>query len=174
MATLDDLVTDLFDRPDTEGRSFALVVQLGGEVVVERYGIKPSSVFEAEETPIGADSTLVSWSMAKSMTHAALGLLAADGRIEVDARAAVPEWAGSPKEAITLLDLLEMGQRRHVAPLSRLVDGRDVMRALGLSPGPAVGRLLERLAERQEAGLLRSREEALDYLARLRRRTKPR
>jgi CubicO group peptidase (beta-lactamase class C family) len=113
MATLDDLVVDLFERPDTEGRSLALVVRKGGEVIAERYGTKPASVFEADETPIDADSTLVSWSMAKSMTHAAVGIMVTDGLVDVDAPAAVPEWVGTPKEEITLLDLLEMRSGLH-------------------------------------------------------------
>ena len=35
-------------------------------------------------------------------------MLVGDGRLDVDAPAAVPEWRGTDKEAITLLDLLEM------------------------------------------------------------------
>jgi poly(A) polymerase len=48
-----------------------------------------------------------------------------------------------------------------VPPLLR---GEDVMDAFGLSPGPAVGRLLERAREAQSLGLVRSREEALAHL----------
>ena len=51
---------------------------------------------------------LVSWSTAKSITHAAVGLLVHDGVIDPQAPAAVPAWAGTDKERITLLDLLEM------------------------------------------------------------------
>jgi putative nucleotidyltransferase with HDIG domain len=47
-----------------------------------------------------------------------------------------------------------------------LVRGDDVMAALGLSPGPAVGRALRRAREAQALGLVRSREEVLDWLAR--------
>jgi len=46
--------------------------------------------------------------MAKSITHAAVGILVLDGRLDVDAPAPVPEWVGTDKEAITLLQLLEM------------------------------------------------------------------
>ena len=53
-------------------------------------------------------TTLISWSTAKSMVHAAVGVLVADGALELDAPAPVPEWAGTDKAAITLLDLLEM------------------------------------------------------------------
>ncbi len=46
--------------------------------------------------------------MAKSITHAAVGILVLDGLLDVGAPAAVPEWIGTDKEPITVLDLLEM------------------------------------------------------------------
>ena len=42
-----------------------------------------------------------------------------------------------------------------------LLDGRDLMAALGLAPGPLVGALLREIAEAQAAGELSTREEAL-------------
>ena len=106
-APIRDQIDSMFDRPDSEGVSLALVIQQAGEVVAERYGTQPANVFEPAR-PLDADSTLISWSMAKSITHAAVGILVRDGLIDVDAPAAVPEWAGTDKEAITVLDLLEM------------------------------------------------------------------
>jgi putative nucleotidyltransferase with HDIG domain len=47
-----------------------------------------------------------------------------------------------------------------------LVRGEDVMAALGLLPGPTVGRALRRAREAQALGLVRTREEALAWLAR--------
>ena len=55
-----------------------------------------------------SSTPLISWSIAKSMTHAAVGLLVGDGRIDPGDPAPVPEWAGTEKETISLLDLLEM------------------------------------------------------------------
>ncbi|MEX0846133.1 MAG: serine hydrolase, partial [Ilumatobacteraceae bacterium] len=78
-----------------------------GEVVLERYGRQPDTVFGAGG-PVDADTTLISWSMAKSITQAALGVAVADGLLDVHAPAPVPEWRGTDKEAITLLQLLEM------------------------------------------------------------------
>ncbi len=102
----------LFTRPADEGVSLAAVVMQQGVVVAERYGTKPANAFEPEQV-IDADSTLISWSMAKSITHAAIGLLVADGLVDVAAPAPVPEWAGTDKEAITVLDLLEMRSGLH-------------------------------------------------------------
>jgi hypothetical protein len=45
-----------------------------------------------------------------------------------------------------------------------LVRGEDVMAALGLTAGPAVGAVLRRVREAQALGLVRTREEALDWL----------
>jgi len=107
VSDIDSLVADLFDRPAEQGLTLALVVRHRGDVVVERYGVQPGNDWQPE-TPITADSTLISWSTAKSITHAAVGLLVADGALDLDAPAPVPEWAGTPKAEITTLQLLEM------------------------------------------------------------------
>ena len=107
MSALTPLVDDLFRRPVDEGVTLALLVQHRGEIAAERYGVQPENVFQPA-IQITAESTLTSWSMAKSVTHAALGILVADGKLDIDAPAPVPEWADSPKAAITTLQLLEM------------------------------------------------------------------
>jgi tRNA nucleotidyltransferase/poly(A) polymerase len=63
-----------------------------------------------------------------------------------------------------LASLLEAWQASTAAVLPSLVDGRDVMRVLGLAPGPEVGRILERVREAQVEGRLRDRRQALAYL----------
>jgi CubicO group peptidase (beta-lactamase class C family) len=94
--------------PDAEhGLTLALCIRHRGEVVFERYGVQPDTLF-GPGGPVEASSTLVSWSMAKSITHAAVGIAVADGLLDVSAPAAVPEWRGTDKAAITLLQLLEM------------------------------------------------------------------
>jgi CubicO group peptidase (beta-lactamase class C family) len=65
------------------GRTDAVVVARGGDTIVERYG-----------PGVTASTTLRSWSMAKSMLHAVVGILVDEGRLEMDAPAAVPEWRG--------------------------------------------------------------------------------
>jgi len=104
---LSELVDELFQRPSDDGITLALVVQQRGEVVAERYGVQPENIFQPA-MEITAQSTLTSWSMAKSITHAAAGILVGDGRLDVDAPAPVPEWTGTPKAEITTLQLLEM------------------------------------------------------------------
>ena len=73
-------------------------MQRGGEVVLERYG-----------DDIDASTTLRSWSMAKSLLHAVVGMLVDEGRLELDAPAPVVAWGDpDPRHAITLRHLLEM------------------------------------------------------------------
>ncbi len=97
----------LFAPDAAHGVSLALVVMQSGEVIAERYGQQPDTVF-GPGGPIDAESTLVSWSMAKSITHAAVGILVGEGRLHLNEPAPVSEWVGTPKEAITLQHLLNM------------------------------------------------------------------
>jgi CubicO group peptidase (beta-lactamase class C family) len=66
--------------------------------------------FDRAPTPVTADTPLLSWSMAKSVLHAVIGLIVGEGRLDLDAPAGVPEWAdpGDPRHAITLRQLLAM------------------------------------------------------------------
>lgn len=79
------------------GRTDALVVVRAGDTVVERYG-----------EGIGPDTSLRSWSMAKSVLHAAVGMLVADGLVDLDAPVPVPAWSDDERSAITMRHLMEM------------------------------------------------------------------
>ena len=94
-----DAADELLSQAPTIGRTDALLVQQHGTVVLERYG-----------EGVGPTSTLRSWSMAKSMLHAAVGLLVAEGRLALDEPAPVAEWSspGDARQAITLRHLLTM------------------------------------------------------------------
>jgi CubicO group peptidase (beta-lactamase class C family) len=105
--TWTDVLEEMFSRPSDEGTSLAFVALRNGEVIAERYGRRPENAFQPA-ADVTADTPLTSWSMAKSITHAAIGLLVFDGRIDLDAPAPVPEWVGTEKEPITTLQLLEM------------------------------------------------------------------
>jgi CubicO group peptidase (beta-lactamase class C family) len=77
--------------------TLAEIVVHKGEVVHETYG--PDT---------GPDTTLISWSTGKSVTHALVGIAVRDGLLDLDAPAPVPEWAGDARSAITLRQLLHM------------------------------------------------------------------
>jgi CubicO group peptidase (beta-lactamase class C family) len=100
-ARLDRLLGDAFDQmvsPEL-GETHALVIVQGGRLILERYG-----------EGFGPQMTYPSWSMAKSITQALVGMLVGDGRIDAHAPAEVPEWSakGDPRGAITLDQLLRM------------------------------------------------------------------
>ena len=48
-----------------------------------------------------------------------------------------------------------------------LLDGREAMEALGVGPGPELGRLLGLLREAQALGVIGTREAAIAYLRRV-------
>ncbi len=48
---------------------------------------------------------------------------------------------------------------------AKLIDGHDIMRELGIAPGPRVGEMLETVREAHSSGCISTREEALSLLA---------
>ena len=105
---VDAVVSEAFDL-DELATTNAVVVIHGGRVIAERYfGAK--EYFDRPAEPIDETSPLISWSMAKSMTHFLVGTLVDQGRLDPDARANVPEWAdpSDPRHEIRLRDLLAM------------------------------------------------------------------
>jgi CubicO group peptidase (beta-lactamase class C family) len=107
-AAVGALVGRAFEDPEL-AESYAVVVVHRGRVVAERYGGALPS-FTHEPTPVTSTTPLLSWSIAKSVLHAAVGILVGQGRLELDAPAPVPAWsqAGDPRGAITLRQLLRM------------------------------------------------------------------
>ena len=108
-AALDPLLDEAFDDASPIATTHAVVIVHHGRIVYERYH-GALEHFDRPPTPITAETPLLSWSMAKSVLHAVVGLLVGDGRIDLDAPAAVPEWAdvADPRHAITLRQLLAM------------------------------------------------------------------
>ncbi len=98
-AATQEALARAFSQPPELGETLAIVVVHLGEVVAEQYGPE-----------VGPDTTLISWSMAKSITHALVGLLVRDGLLDVVAPAVVPRWQhdDDPRAAITLDQLLHM------------------------------------------------------------------
>jgi CubicO group peptidase (beta-lactamase class C family) len=106
---LGPLLNEAFDDESPIAVTYAVVMVHRGRVVTERYH-GALEHFDRPPTPVGADTPLLSWSMAKSVLHAAVGVLVGEGRLELDAPAPVPEWSdrGDPRHAITLRHLLSM------------------------------------------------------------------
>src|SRR5581483_5410465 len=106
---LEPLVARALDDEGPLAVTYAIVVVHRGRLVAERYH-GALEHFDRPPDPVTVDTPLLSWSMAKSMLHAVVGLLVNDGRLDLDAPAAVPEWASrdDPRQAITLRHLLAM------------------------------------------------------------------
>jgi hypothetical protein len=77
----------------------AVVVVKDGRVIAERYA-----------EGFGVDTPLLSYSVAKSITNALLGILVRQGRLRADQPVSAPEWkaANDPRAHITIEDLLRM------------------------------------------------------------------
>jgi CubicO group peptidase (beta-lactamase class C family) len=106
---LGELLDQMFDDSGPLASTFAVVIVHRGRVVAERY----QGALAADlplPAPVTRYTPLISWSMAKSMLHATVGLLVGDGLLDLDERAAVPEWASpdDPRHQITLRQLLAM------------------------------------------------------------------
>lgn len=56
--------------------------------------------------------------------------------------------------------------RTEVSRPKRLLDGNEVMKALGIPPGPLVGKILDKLSEAQATGRVKDREAALKFVQR--------
>jgi CubicO group peptidase (beta-lactamase class C family) len=77
----------------------AVIVVKGGRIVAERY--RPG---------FGIHTGYRTWSTAKSITAALLAIASRQGLVNLDDRAAIPEWShpGDPRQAITYKQLLWM------------------------------------------------------------------
>ena len=106
---LEPVMDAAFDPDGPLRDTYAVACILGGRLVFERYG----GTLPRPDGPgrsVTATTPLLSWSVAKSMLHAVVGMLVGDGLLDPGARADVPAWDGrdDPRRAITVADLLAM------------------------------------------------------------------
>lgn len=106
---LEPLLDEMFDPGGPLTTTYAVAVIHRGRLVAERYAGAIEHMDRPAE-PVTDATPLLSWSMGKSMLHAAVGMLVDEGRLDLDAPAAVPTWQhdGDPRAAITLEQLLCM------------------------------------------------------------------
>ena len=90
---------DLFEDSQGLGETRAALIFHEGEVIGERY----ADGYDAE-------TRFISWSMAKTVTAVMIGMLVADGALELDAPAPIDSWQrpGDARADITLRHLLQM------------------------------------------------------------------
>ena len=109
---LDSKVASLVGEHVETDTTLAVVVQHRGEVVAEAYAIG-----------VTADTTLISWSMAKSIVHALIGMAQMDGLLDVRMPTGIASWQNDDRRLITLQDLLEM--RSGLAWIEDYVEGNE-------------------------------------------------
>lgn len=78
-----------------------------------------------------------------------------------------PQWLAHARMIGHILDTGARPPAAAAPPAPRLVSGRDLMRRLQLPPGPAVGRLLDAIAEARAAGEIDTQEQAFILAAKL-------
>jgi len=88
---------EIFQLNEAQGVTYALQIISQGELVLDRYDAGASAAY-----------LQYSWSMAKSITHALVGILVRQGKLDIYAPAAVPEWQHDARRDITLDQLLRM------------------------------------------------------------------
>ncbi len=96
-SSFEQLANELFTLNEVQGVTYGLLVVQHGELVFERYAAGASPFY-----------LQYSWSMAKSITQALVGILVNKGFLDLYAPAPVPEWAQDDRQHITLDQLLRM------------------------------------------------------------------
>ncbi len=107
------------------GTTFALLAIHRGRLVAEEY---------SEGT--NRDTTLISWSMAKSFTHALVGIALGDDLVNPSANALISQWHNDRRHDITLQHLLNM--RSGLSWVEDYVDG-DASDVIDMLFGSGIG-----------------------------------
>ncbi|MFD1603378.1 serine hydrolase domain-containing protein [Flavobacterium artemisiae] len=95
---LKNAVENAFDKNGgKKKRTRAIVVLYKDKLIAEKY-----------DTGFNKDSKILGWSMTKSITSSAFGVLAKQGKIDIYKPAPVAEWKNDERKIITLNDLLHM------------------------------------------------------------------
>jgi CubicO group peptidase (beta-lactamase class C family) len=128
---LGSLMDAAFDADGPLADTYAVVCVLGGRLVFERYG-GTLPRFDGPGRSVTAETPLLSWSVAKSLLHAVVGMLVGDGVVDPAAPAAVPAWGDEhdPRRAITLSDLLAMRDGLEFTEVYEDPDTSDVLQML--------------------------------------------
>jgi CubicO group peptidase (beta-lactamase class C family) len=95
---LDAVMQPIFN--DDSGRTLqtrAVIILKDGNLVYEKYG-----------TGYDRTSSLIGWSMTKSVTNAMVGILVKDGKLSLDKKNLLEEWQKDDRKNISLNDLLHM------------------------------------------------------------------
>jgi len=97
MEKLNRALTEAFkDSIGTKG-TFSVAVAYKNQLIAEKYRVGFSS-----------KNRFLSWSMAKSFTHALVGIMVKKGLLKVDEKVDIPDWKNDKRTNITLENLMHM------------------------------------------------------------------
>ncbi len=97
-AKLKNAVDNSFDKDGgKKKRTRAVVVLYKDKLIAEKY-----------DTGFTKDSKILGWSMTKSITSSAFGVLSKEGKIDIYKPAPIAEWKNDERKIITINDLLHM------------------------------------------------------------------
>jgi len=94
---LSDAIEDAFGNEPPHMGTRALLVVYKNNLIVEEY----ADGFDAQ-------TRLLSWSMAKSVTNAMVGILAKQGKVNIDKPIMMPGWENDNRKLITWADMMHM------------------------------------------------------------------
>lgn len=119
-----EIASNIGDQEHT-GTTLALLVIHRGRLVAESYA-----------EGVDQNTALISWSMAKSITHSLVGIAYGEGLIDPAAHAPISQWRNDERSAITLQHLLNM--RSGLSWVEDYVDG-DASDVIEMLFGSGVG-----------------------------------
>lgn len=153
---------EMVERAGRDLRLGAREIAYLGRVV--RYHLRP--LFLATQKAVSARSEYRYFRDSGDAAADILLLSMADNRGKTDDADDLSSADAVLATAVRMLDLLYAEEPPPVVTPPPLVSGHDLMRALGLAPGPRLGELLERLREAAATGQATTRDEALELARR--------
>ena len=151
------LLDHAFGAKETEelGETHALLVIQNGAIVTERYA-----------EGLSAQDTFPSWSMAKSVTHALMGILVRDGQLTLDKPAPIDIWHRSSHDQRAFITLDHLLRMQSGLSFEEVYDDPEKSHALPMLFG--IGRLNmkghQHLLELTMPGLFKAEKQVLGQL----------
>ena len=94
---LNDVLVDAFDNREGNKGTFAVAIAYKNQLIAEKY-----------KDGLSEKNRFLSWSMAKSFTHALVGIMVKKGLMDTKQPADIPVWKKDKRGAITIQNLMHM------------------------------------------------------------------
>jgi len=94
---LNKAIVDAFDDREGNKGTFAIAIAYKNQLIAEKY-----------KDGFSGKNRFLSWSMAKSFTHALVGIMVKKGLMDIKQPADIPVWKNDKRAAITIENLMHM------------------------------------------------------------------